>query len=193
MEHIVQLLTSHSYLILIPLVILEWPLVTLVAGFLLYTWQYERYTTLALISISDIISDLIHYRIWYAGRKFDIESKLKFVSLDMLKKLWIDHPTMMIFFGKLAYGISGPLIMSAGLCRVSLGVFLARTVPVTFVQASILLYVWYSLWSSYTLASQYMAYPWIIMLILFVLCIVWYIYATKRIALYAQKTLHEKN
>lgn len=180
-----QLLLQFWYLGLYPLVVIEGPLVTTLAGFLIFSGYFHFFPTFLAVFLWDVTSDIIYYHVGFFAhkskhvQKYIAKKKFLFNNLALLEDLWGKHPVKTMFFGKQAYLLCGPIVISSGVIRVGLGRFIAYSTPVSAFQALLLISVGYYLGNGYELAGQYMKYPAI--LIAFFLIILIYFYNRIRI------------
>ena len=84
-----------------------------------------------------------------------------------------------MFFSKLAYGLSTPLLISAGLVKLPFKKFITHAFPVTVFQFGILMITGYYLGSSYQIAVKYVKYIGVFFAILPIIFIIGYLIMTK--------------
>ena len=178
------LLLHYGYWMLFVASWIEGQVSTVICWFLIWTGHFNFWIAFAVIIGADICNDSLYYRI---GRKlFKVPRIATFIDkshflsqhLDVIKKLWFNHTAKTALLGKNAYIISVAIIASAGIIKFPYGRFLLYTIPASVVQPSILLFIGYYLWDGYKIASQYIQYPGIMILIIFVIIIFW----TKKIS-----------
>lgn len=161
-ETILHLLTTYRYVILFPLAAVEGPFVALAAGFLVSLGRLEFLPTFAIVILGDIIPDSFYYYlgrfgnrknlIEKYGRRFRIVAK----NFSLAERMWRNHPVKAMVFGKLAYGLSIPFLISAGLVKMPYGRFLLYGLPVTLPNYAIIIAIGYYLGNSYlTHAEKY--------------------------------------
>ena len=164
MNPIVALLIQYRYLLLFPLVVVEGPVVALVAGFLVFLGHLAFWPTLAILLIADLTSDTVYYLIGRFGNQQRLVKKYG----SGLNSIWQKHPKKMMFFGKLAYGLSVPLIVSAGVAKIPPGRFFLSALPATVLQYGGLLVISYYLGQSYQQAEKYIFYVGIVVLLILI-------------------------
>lgn len=131
------LLYQYSYFVLFPLVVIEGPIVTLIAGFLASIGFMSFPLTYVVIVTADLMGDILYY---YAGRIFpNINFKLKNnkIFIDRLNK----HRGKILFFGKLSHAIGGPILFMAGNLRIPLVEFIWYNFLATLPKSLILLVI----------------------------------------------------
>lgn len=159
-----DLIISYKYIVLLPLAIAEGPIVSVVAGYLARMDYLLLSLTVMLLVLADIISDLIYYFLGkYSARNKKVDTFIHGKFLDnkvtFFKKLWDKHLLTVMFFGKLSYGISVPIIISAGIVNLPLKNFLLYSVPVSIFQTTCYVLLGYGLGETYYKAIPYMKYP----------------------------------
>ncbi len=191
MEIMLALLIKYRYAALFPLAALEGPVVSLIAGFLVHLGYIAFIPAYAILILGDVIPDSVYF---YIGRLGDHKKiaekygpKLKGIaaSFEVVEKLWRDHPRKTMFFSKLAYGLSIPFLLSAGLVKMSFGKFMEYTMPATLFQYGFLMLVGYYLGKSFELAVKYVKYGGILIAAVLAVFVIVYIvmlrYARKKI------------
>ena len=103
--------------------------------------------------------------------------------MDAVSKLWKEHTFKTLFFGKLAYGMALPFIVSAGIVKVPYKKFISYAIPISLFQYIILTFAGYYLGSSYAIAAKYADYAYVTLGILVALFVGAYFIAIK----YARK------
>ncbi len=177
---IINLILSYNYLIIFILAIVEGPFLALLLGYLVYTGYINFYLTFFILFFAEMGRDIFCYRLGRYGNKKILESKYFSKSvktaknLSTLEYMWHEHTKKTMFLGKLAYAISLPIIISAGMAKLPFKKFILTSMPIGIFQISVLLLVGYYLGSSYEMASQYIKYPGIIIAILIVLVLTLY-------------------
>lgn len=155
------LLLKYKYLVLFPLAFFEGPVVSLVVGFMIYLGYLSFFPSFLILIFGDIIPDTIYY---YCGR---FAGQNKFIQrlltkniyfskkMPLVEHLWNNHPKKTMFFSKLAYGLSTPFLVSAGLVRMPFKKFISYTIPITLFQYAVIMTIGYVLGNSYYIAEKY--------------------------------------
>jgi len=174
------LLSQYGYLMLFFASFFEWQVSTLVAWFLIRSGHFNLWIAFTVIIFADITNDTLYYLIGRGiikSKRFSsFVDRSNFLSYNMsaMKKLWHNHPLKTMIFGKNAYIISVAIIISAGATKMSYPAFLSYSIPSSFIQPVILLFIGYYLWNWYNIVGQYIKYPGIIIAI--ILIIIMYLY-----------------
>ena len=181
------LLIRYGYRMIFPASFFEGQASTLVCWFLIWKGYFTLWIVFILILLADIACDAMYYRI---GRRSMTSKKVStfidksdFLSghLHTMKGLRINHPIKTMVFGKNAYMISVAIVASAGMTDMSFSRFLSYSIPASFIQPIILLFIGYHLWNWYNLASQYIKYPGIVIAIILLIMIFTYRKVSKNI------------
>ena len=104
-------------------------------GFLIYNHTLNFWPAFIILLIGDIIPDSIFYYIGYHGgktgmvKKYVLDNELFKDHLNVIEKLWQEHPKKTMFFGKLAYGMALPFLISAGVVKMPYKKFITSAIP----------------------------------------------------------------
>jgi membrane protein DedA with SNARE-associated domain len=190
-DAIVNFVAEYRYWAIFALAFAEGPVVSIVLGFLVSLGTFELAPTVLALVAGDLIPDTAYYyfgRLGNGSKLFKHYSKKPgFVSnnMEMFRGLWQHHPQKTMFLAKLAYGLSTPFLISAGLVHMKLRRFLRLSLPVTFFQYGILFSVGYIFGDSYNRFIKYIAYGEYILAGLGVILITGYVYSMR----YARKSI----
>ena len=188
-----QIITQFWYIGLFPLVVIEWPMITILSGYLIHTGYFHLFPTFFIVLLGDMTSDIIYYHVGFFAhksewiKKYIAKKKFLFENLAVLETLWEKHPFQTMFFGKQAYMLCGPIVISSGVIRVGIVRFMTYSTPVSAFQAALMIWIGYYLGHGYIIAGQYMKYPAILM----ALVMVWLFFVYKRIRVYASQSFRQ--
>lgn len=157
----VALLLAYRYWILFPLAFIEGPIVALIAGLFVSHGELSLLPTYIILCLGDIVPDVLYFGIGRLshntnflkryGPRFGITS----LRLSALEHLWHTHTFKSVLLSKWAYGMSTPLLMTAGLARLPVRKYVIRIIPIAMTQYAILLVIGYYFGSSYRIISTY--------------------------------------
>jgi len=145
MDQISQLIVAHPYEVLFPLAIVEGPIVSFIAGFLIWRGYLEPLPTILILILGDFIPDLVCYGIGRFGASWPVVKRYvekiggRGGHFEALRRLWALHPTKTMLFAKLAYGLSVPFLISAGLVGLPWRTFAALALMVTILERMVLI------------------------------------------------------
>lgn len=150
-----QLIVEYRYWILVPLAFLEGPIVAFSAGFLASLGYFNPFAVLGVLIGKDILLDAFFY---YLGRWGNRGELIKRYSRkvgvtaehwDIVDRLWDQHPWKTMFLSKVAYGLSYPFLVSAGLTNISYKRFWFYAIQISLLQYGLLMVLGYYFGNSY--------------------------------------------
>ncbi len=148
-EALTELVLQYRYWILVPLSLIEGPIIALVAGTLAALGYFNIYLLCVLFFIRDVGLDLGYYAMGhYGGRTKFAERMLKKIGvtsdhLEHVRELWARRPGMTMLIGKLSYGIASAFIVVAGMVKMRLRTFILYGSLVAVLQYGMLLLLGY--------------------------------------------------
>lgn len=190
-----NLLEVYKYLLLFLAAFLEGPIVAFAAGFLTHLGYFSFWPAYISLIARDILSDTTYY---YIGRFGDKNSllekygkyfKISKAHMNSLSHIWKKHTKKTMFFGKLAYGLSIPIVLSAGLAKMSVQKFWSNAIPVTLIQYTILMVAGYYLGASYGYLTGYFKYIGVIVTLSIIILLFSFYLFNKIISKYAEKEI----
>ncbi len=140
MEQTTELILQYRYLILIPLSIIEGPVVAFIAGALAAGGYFNVFALMAFFFARDMLMDAFYYALGYYGGSTAFVKKLlhkigvRQDHLDGIRELWERNPGKTMFIGKLSYGIASSFIVLAGTVRMPLKKFFGWGAVIAIVQ-----------------------------------------------------------
>lgn len=138
--HLSALIIEYRYWILIPLALVEGPIVAFIAGTLASLNYFNIYILVIIMFVRDLGLDGVWYALGYWGsatrfaRRMLARMKVTEGHLDDIRLLWEKKPIRTMFIGKLSYGISGAFVVAAGTIKMPLKKFFACGAIVTVCQ-----------------------------------------------------------
>jgi membrane protein DedA with SNARE-associated domain len=187
-EWIINLATNHIYivyLIVLAVAFFEGPIISLVVGFLTFIGYLNIEVSIMVLILGNVIPDSFLYYIgrFGHGKKFVEKYFLSFnfisKNIKFIEKMWNHHPWKTAFLGKMAYGLSMPVLITLGLIKVPFKKFFYYTTIVNIFQASTIFFIGYNLSYSYQIAEKYVKFVGIFFLLLVIFLIVGYSLMTK--------------
>ncbi len=188
MEHFYTLIVTYKYLVLFPLAVLEGPILAVFAGFLIKFNYLDLIPTYVVLVLGNILPDIFYYGIGRCGEKSIYIQKMinrfSFIknNLNLVKKLWKEHFRKTVFFSKLAYGLSTPFLISAGLVKIPFLKFISHTILIDLFDIALFVYLGIIFGETYNMVSGYVDYFAILIAVLFVLFIIIFRYISKQAA-----------
>lgn len=188
MSTLLIIILKYKYLIIFPLAVVEGPFLAILIGYLIFAGHLNLYITFLILLIADIGPDILYYRLGRYGskkileKKYFSQSERAVTNMNNLEHMWHNHTNKTMFFGKLAYGISLPIIISAGVAKLPIRKFIITSLPVGIFQIGLFLFLGFHLGASYEIAIQYVKYPAIILAVLIIIAISIYFLFSKYFA-----------
>ncbi len=117
-----QMLLDFRYFILFPLVVIEGPIITILAGFFMSLGNLNFFITYPLVIAGDLGGDIIYYFLgrlrngkfavrW--GRHFGITEK----RVEQLETHFRNNGGRTLLIGKLSHGIGAAFLVAAGIAK----------------------------------------------------------------------------
>lgn len=154
------MLFTYSYLILFPLVVIEGPVVTIIAGFLVSLGFMDLIPTYLTVVSGDLTGDFLYYSAgrWWLNKTY--KGLLKFFNINLnvvhkLEKSVKEHKGPFLFFGKLSHAIGGLILFAAGSAGIPIKEFMWFNLLATIPKSLILLAVGYYFGSTVSNFNKY--------------------------------------
>lgn len=153
-DFITEILLQYRYWILIPLSLIEGPVVAFVAGTLAALGFFDIYFLAALFFVRDVGLDAGYYAMGHFGGKTAFAKRMLTKigitdnHLEQVRELWERRPFTTMFIGKLSYGIASAFIVVAGMVKMPLRIFFKYGVMVAILEYGTLLLAGYLLGAS---------------------------------------------
>lgn len=161
MEYIIELLHNYRYYILFPLVIVEGPIVTVIAGFLCNAGIFNVFIVFPIIVLGDLIGDSIYYALGYWGssgwlQKLTIRLGLTQKRQQRITLYIANNSFKTILLSKLILGIGVSGLFLAGKSRLPYGRFIKICLLTSLLQCSFYLAVGWFFGTFYQTISRYL-------------------------------------
>lgn len=181
MDQIFALLFTYKYAILLPLAIIEGPIISVVAGFLVALGILDALLVYGIVVAGDLIGDTLAYSFGYWGARVIHTHGPRFgvtaEKLEYAKGYFNAHQQKAVVLSKLVHGIGVTGLIAAGSLHVPYRRYIKICFSVTFFQAAIFLTIGILFGHAYAQISKYLDYiaaTASIMVLAVVVCIVWY-------------------
>ncbi len=148
LEQIIELLIQYKYYILFPIMIIEGPIATVIAGFIVSVGVMNFIITYFVVIVGDTTGDIIYYIIGRWGREKFLERWGKYIGFPVekvipIEKHFEEHGAKTLFIGKMAQGIGGIFLVAAGLVKMPFLKFLSANLFATLAKSFGLLLLGY--------------------------------------------------
>lgn len=141
---IIALLEQYRYALLFPLACVEGPILGFIAGSLVPLGYFSALPLLAVLVAADVIPDLIYWSIGRWGKRKGLVERaghkigLTPERFGVIERLWHNHPIKAMALTKFAYGLSTPLLLTAGLVHLPVRKFFILSTALALLQYSVL-------------------------------------------------------
>lgn len=154
-------LVAYRYVLIIPITIIEGPIIMVLCGFLLRFGTFDLVPLYAILMLSDLIGDVIWYcvgRFWGEpfvkrfGKFFSITEK----TLEKATALFHKHHNKILFISKITMGFGFALVtlITAGIAKVPFKKYLLFNVSGQLIWTAALLGVGYLFGNIYTTINK---------------------------------------
>ena len=159
MAHILFLLTKYKYLILFPISIVEGPIITMTAGFLVSTKFFNPFIAYILVLLGDMVGDSGCYFIgrgggWLYKRFF--KNKNKKEEAETAKTYFEKHRTKALVLSKVMHGIGISGLFTAGSLKIPYSKFFTVCTIVSILQSAVFLLIGIVFGSAYLQFGKYL-------------------------------------
>jgi len=162
-QQIVILLTACKYFFLFPIMVVEGPIITVIAGFLSSLGLLNVFITYVVVVIGDLAGDSIAYAVgrWGGNRLIKRWGHYVWLNIERIEKFqdyFHTHAAKAIIGGKLAYGLEVPFLIGAGLAKVPYRKFFLYTLIPTLPKSLLFLLIGFYFGEAYNKINAYLGY-----------------------------------
>ncbi len=147
LENFKGLIELYTYFALFPLVFLEGPIVTIIAGFLVHIKVLNFFVAYVVSVLADVTSDILWYSLGRFARGFvERVGHLFGVSKNKLEGLdshFTDKGHRTVFFGKFILGMEVAVLVAAGMSKFNFRRFVIYTTLPTLPKSLLFLIIGY--------------------------------------------------
>ncbi|MFH1186971.1 MAG: DedA family protein [Candidatus Levyibacteriota bacterium] len=163
LDQVIQWLSVYKYIILFPVMVIEGPIVTIIAGFLSSLKLLNPILVYLVVVAADVIGDFIYYAIGRWGRERFIDRWGKYIGLSTSKIEKLEghferHTKKTLIFGKISHAFGAPILVAAGIVKMPLWGFLWFNFWVTLPKSFIFLMIGFYFGQAYVGLSKYLDY-----------------------------------
>jgi len=189
---IIAWLAQYRYVVLFPLVVIEGPIVTILAGFLASLGQMNLLICYPLVVVADIVGDMSMYAQGRWGGKPAVERwghrfGIKPEMIVRLEERFKKHPGKTLILGKVSHFFGGPILIAAGMARMRISKFLWYNFIGTVPKSLILLLLGFYFGQAYEKFDRVFTYAGWAAVALVVLSVFIYIAIAKKSKKYIEK------
>ena len=163
LDQIVLLLEQSKYLLLFPLAVIEGPIVTVIAGFMVAGGLLNPLFTYVVVVVADVVGDAFWYLLGrYGGGPLTRLAKKLFGihsdNVDRMRKEIELHRFKAMALSKFTWGVGAAGLMAAGTVRVSYFVFATTCLIFSAAQALVFLTIGYFFGEAFNRIATYQDY-----------------------------------
>lgn len=143
-EAVLSLLAAHPFLLLFPLVMLEGPIATICAGFLVSAGLASWPLAYAIAVTADLTADTFYYMLGRSARRPRIRRLIRRLGLTEGRRARFEREVRKngpkaLVGAKVADAAAIPVLVATGLAKVGYGRFLTWNVAATLPRAAVLM------------------------------------------------------
>jgi len=154
----IQLLLTYKYLILVPLAIIEGPIVTVLCGFLVTLKVFNPFVVYVVMVLGDIVGDGGIYYLGYSGKRFLKYFKITEEKLENAKKYFHENHNKAIAMSKLIHGIGFTGLVAAGASHVPYKKYFKTCALISIIQSFVMLMIGILFGHAYVVIGKYLNY-----------------------------------
>jgi membrane-associated protein len=154
----IQLLLTYKYIILIPLAIIEGPIVTVVCGFLVTLKVFNPLAVYVVMVLGDIVGDAGIYYLGYSGKRFLKYFRITEEKLEKAKTYFHENHKKAIAMSKLVHGIGFTGLVAAGASHVPYKRYFKSCALISAIQSLVMLLLGILFGHAYVQIGKYLNY-----------------------------------
>ena len=163
LSEIFILLDNYKYLFLFPIVVIEGPIITVIAGLLVSLGHLNIFITYAVIVFGDMVGDSLYYVIGFYGRLGFVERWGHFLGMTKERVVKIEnhftnHTGKTLITGKLTHFAGAVILVAAGVAKVPYWKFIWYNFLPTIPKSLALLLLGYYFGKAYQQIDSYFNY-----------------------------------
>jgi membrane protein DedA with SNARE-associated domain len=181
-ETVTHLIILYRYWIIIPLSLVEGPIIAFVAGTLSFLGYFNPYVMFGIFLLRDILLDSAMYGVGRWGGQTRFAQRMlgkigvKDAHLEEVRYMWQHHGFRTMFFSKLSYGVSAAFLVVGGVVETPFKRFIIYGILVSLVQYGGLFILGYFFGGALSTVSNVFTYLQYLVLAASVVGIGWYIF-----------------
>jgi membrane-associated protein len=152
-------LMHYKYFALLPMAIIEGPIVTIITGFFASLGYINFFYAYLIIIAGDLVGDAIHYFLGRIGGRRFVDRWGKFFKvgekeITSLERQFEKRGNKLLFIGKVAHGIGGAFLIAAGVIKMPFDKFIFSNMLATLLKSLILLILGFYFGHAYRLINS---------------------------------------
>jgi len=174
---------AYRYAIFFPLTVIEGPIVTVIAGFLCSIGFFNFWLAYAIAMAGDIVGDALYYLLgWWGGERILKKGRFLWIKTEQLGSLlknFESHAGKIMLFGKWTQSVGAPILLAAGMTRISLKKYFFFNIIGSLPKVYIFLIIGIYFGRAFTEIDKYFGYISLAVSIIIVLAVLIYLLRKK--------------
>jgi membrane protein DedA with SNARE-associated domain len=164
LQQIISWLIVYKYAVLFPVTIVEGPIVTVIAGFLVAHGLLSFLPVYAIIVAGDLTGDVLYYAIGRWGRNNSFIMRIAgFVGIndkriEGLEQHFAEHSGKTLIIGKITHGVGSVVLFASGAAKMPIGRFVWFNLLGTLPKSLLFLLIGYYFGETYKSIGKYIDY-----------------------------------
>jgi len=186
LTEITTLLLTYRYLFLFPIVVIEGPIITVIAGFYISLGVFNPFLTYLVVVLGDLTGDVIFYYLGYYGRKRFLDRWGHYFGatperVERLTEKMRANAGKVLLTGKTIEGTGALVQATAGLAQVPFRKFIWYDTIPTVLKSFLYLLIGFYFGQAYNEIARYFDYASAIAVAAVIIFIAVYLVITKRV------------
>lgn len=174
-----ELLLTYKYLILVPLAIIEGPIVSVAAGFLSTLGVFNIVLVFTVMVLGDIIGDGIYYYIGYSGKNLFRFFKVDEEKIEKAKVYFENNHKKAIAGSKIIWGLGTAGLITAGALHIPYFRYFKTCALYSLAQSFIMILLGVFFGQAYEIIGKYFDYYAAIVSTLALVLLVFFVFMRK--------------
>ncbi|OGI95362.1 hypothetical protein A2917_02235 [Candidatus Nomurabacteria bacterium RIFCSPLOWO2_01_FULL_42_17] len=154
----IEILLTYKYALIIPLAIIEGPIIAVVCGFLVTLKVFNIFLVYLVIVLGDIVGDGIFYYIGHSGKRLLRYFKVTEEKMEKIRNYFHHNHIKAIVMSKLVHGVGFTGLITAGASHVPYRRYLKTCVIISIVQSALMLVIGILFGNTYVVIGKYLNY-----------------------------------
>jgi membrane protein DedA with SNARE-associated domain len=156
-------LVQYKYVVLFPIMIVEGPIITVIAGFLSSLGYLNLFVAYSVVVMGDVVGDSLYYLAGRWGRMYLFRQWGRSIGITMermiqLQQFFTKHTMKTLIVGKLSHAIGAPVLVAAGMAHIPYWKFLGINFLATLPKSLLLLLIGFYFGQGYAKIDTYLDY-----------------------------------
>jgi membrane protein DedA with SNARE-associated domain len=158
---ILHWILAYKYFVLLPIVAVEGPIVTILAGVLASMGRIDLLPAYGLVVAGDLVGDSFYYWLGRSGRTHVVQRWGHYLGvtperIERLERHFGSHSGKTLIVGKLSHAVGGVVLIAAGASRMPFGRYLGFNLVATLPKSLALLLLGYYFGQAYHQLAHYL-------------------------------------